>query len=199
MERVKLKTERVKLNPGGLVPPISLDEHVFDGIVRIEPPPKDPRNSAYHVPTQYTRRQVELMSAYGIPRPSIANIIGISLGTLEARYDDELVHGPQRATIQVAHRLFDTATRGEGKEALTAMIFWLKTRGGWRETVSVNHSGSIEHDHTHRAISHEERAARVLQVFAAAAVGGTGRDVVQHLRAMVAAARPADPGVPQPG
>ena len=37
-----------------------------------------------------------------------------------------------KATVRVAENLFRKAT-GEGREAITAAIFWLKTRAGWRE------------------------------------------------------------------
>ena len=37
-----------------------------------------------------------------------------------------------KATSKIAKRLFDIAT-GDSKEALTACIFWLKCRAGWRD------------------------------------------------------------------
>lgn len=196
MERVRLHRERVPLIEQPEVPlPVDIAP------VPIAEPPPDPRNSAYHIPTPYTRRQVELMVAYGIPHEAMAHIIGVkSKTTLEKHYADEIKHGASRANVIAAHRLFGMMNQTEDmRTALSATIFWLKTRGGWRETTSVIHSGNIQHEHEHRAISHEERAIRALQIFASAGAGGTGSAVIQRLRALVAPAGPADDGVSQPG
>ena len=37
------------------------------------------------------------------------------------------------ANTRVAQTLFQRATEGTGKEAVTACIFWLKCRAGWRD------------------------------------------------------------------
>jgi hypothetical protein len=41
----------------------------------------------------------------------------------------------------VAENLFRKAT-GEGREAVTAALFWLKTRAGWKETAVHQLSGA---------------------------------------------------------
>jgi hypothetical protein len=81
------------------------------------------------------RRQVEAMAAYGIPEPEIARVLGIATDVLRARFADELATGGTKANSRVAESLYRKAT-GEGREAVTAAIFWLKTRAGWRETTS---------------------------------------------------------------
>lgn len=196
MERVRLTRERVRLIEEPEVP-LVLDI----AVVPVEQPPPDPRNTKYHIPTPYTRRQVELMVAYGIPHDAMAHIIGVgSKTTLEKHYADEIKHGASRANALAAHRLFGMMMQTEDmRTALSANIFWLKTRGGWRESTNVIHSGNIQHEHEHRAISHEERAIRALQIFASAGSGGAGSAVIQRLRALVAPAGSADDGVPQPG
>ncbi len=78
------------------------------------------------------RRQVEAMAAYGIPETEIARVIGIDPRELRGQYPDELDTGSTRANSRVAENLYRRAT-GEGREAVTAAIFWLKTRAGWRE------------------------------------------------------------------
>ncbi len=54
-------------------------------------------------------------------------------------YRDELDDGHVKANAKVAENLYRKAT-GEGREAVTAAIFWLKTRAGWKET-SVHEVG----------------------------------------------------------
>ena len=56
-----------------------------------------------------------------------------------AHYRDELDDGHVKAKAKVAENLYRKAT-GEGREAVTAAIFWLKTRAGWKET-SVHEVG----------------------------------------------------------
>jgi len=56
-----------------------------------------------------------------------------------AHYRDELDDGHVKANAKVAENLYRKVT-GEGREAVTAAIFWLKTRAGWKET-SVHEVG----------------------------------------------------------
>jgi hypothetical protein len=60
-------------------------------------------------------------------------VVGIDAKTLRKHYREELDTGHIKATAKVAESLFRKAT-GEGAQSVTAAIFWLKTRGGWRET-----------------------------------------------------------------
>jgi len=85
-----------------------------------------------HIPTAEQRRQVEAMSAYGIPELDIARVIGVDRMTLRKHYRDELDLGHVKANAKVADNLFKIAT-GTGREAVTAAIFWLKVRAGWSE------------------------------------------------------------------
>jgi hypothetical protein len=73
------------------------------------------------------------MTAYGLPELNIAEIVGIDPKTLRKHYRHELDNGQAKATAKVAESLFRKAT-GEGPQSVTAAIFWLKTKGGWRET-----------------------------------------------------------------
>lgn len=86
-----------------------------------------------HKPDPQTRRQVEAMAGYGVPESDIAGVVGVSPKTLRRHYRSELDHGHVKANAKVAESLFRKAT-GEGREAVTAAIFWLKTRAGWKET-----------------------------------------------------------------
>jgi hypothetical protein len=68
----------------------------------------------------------------------IARLLTIGLHTLKRHYREELDLGLARANAVVASTLFGQAKGGN----VTAMIFWLKTRGGWRETTKLEHAGA---------------------------------------------------------
>ncbi len=93
-----------------------------------------------HQPDPVQRRQVEAMAGYGVPEADIAGIIGIDPKTLRKHYRRELDHGHVKANVKVAENLYRKAT-GEGREAVTAAIFWLKTRAGWKETTTHEFGG----------------------------------------------------------
>lgn len=84
-------------------------------------------------PTAAQRAQVKAMAAYGVPQFDIANVIGCTPPTLRKYFWNELETAATEANTKVAQTLFRTATEGTGKEAVTACIFWLKCRAGWRD------------------------------------------------------------------
>jgi hypothetical protein len=94
-----------------------------------------------HKPDPTSRRQVEAMAGYGVPEADIAGVIGVDPKTLRKHYRDELKNGHVKANAKVAENLYRKAT-GEGREAVIAAIFWLKTRAGWRET-NVHEIGGV--------------------------------------------------------
>jgi len=81
----------------------------------------------------FNARQVEAMAGYGLPAEDIAIVLGIDARVLERDYRTELQAGAIKANAKVAESLFRKAT-GDGREGVTAAIFWLKTRARWRET-----------------------------------------------------------------
>ena len=83
------------------------------------------------------------MAGYGVPEVEIAGVIGIDPKTLRKHYRHELDHGHTKANARVAENLYRKAT-GEGREAVTAAIFWLKTRAGWKETSVQEMKGPVE-------------------------------------------------------
>ena len=85
-----------------------------------------------HEPTEIGRKSVEEMAGFGIPQDNIARVIGISPDTLRKHYRDELDLGHVKANTRVAQNLFSIAT-GDGRQAVTAAIFWLRVRAGWSE------------------------------------------------------------------
>ena len=63
----------------------------------------------------------------------IARVLAVDPKTLRRHYREELDTGHIKATAKVAEFLFRKAIT-EGPQCVTAAIFWMKTRGGWRET-----------------------------------------------------------------
>jgi len=93
-----------------------------------------------HQPDAVSRRQVEALAGYGVREPDIAGMLGIDAKTLRKHYRSELDLGHVKANAKVAENLYRKAT-GEGREAVTAAIFWLKTRARWKEVSLNEHSG----------------------------------------------------------
>jgi hypothetical protein len=93
-----------------------------------------------HGPDPVSRRQVEAMAAYGVPEADNRPGDRIDAKTLRRHYRDELDTGQIKATAKVAEFLFRKATT-DGSQAVTAAIFWLKTRAGWKETSVHEMSG----------------------------------------------------------
>jgi len=83
-----------------------------------------------HQPTDQARLQAKTLAAVGVRHEDIAAKLGISADTLTKYYRQELDDGRVDANAQVAKSLYEQAKAGN----TTAMIFWLKTRAGWKET-----------------------------------------------------------------
>ena len=87
-------------------------------------------------PTPSQRQMVEAMAGCGIPETDIASVVGIAPKTLRRHFRGELDTGHIKANAKVAGNLYRLAT-GNGREAVTAAIFWLKVRAGWCDPVPV--------------------------------------------------------------
>ena len=83
------------------------------------------------IPTDLNRATVKSLAAYGTPHEEIAPMIGLrSAKTLRRHFREVLTHGSIEATAQVSQTLYQMATSGKDP---ACTIFWMKTRGGWRE------------------------------------------------------------------
>jgi len=95
-----------------------------------------PSGRATFEPTPEQRTTVELHAAFGTPHEDIClnikkvNGQPISLPTLYKRFKNELASGSTRAVAKAAGKLYTLAMGGN----ITALVFYLKTRGGWRES-----------------------------------------------------------------
>jgi DNA-binding XRE family transcriptional regulator len=95
---------------------------------------------APHEPTPETRQIVQLHATIGTTQDDIAAVIGIDPKTLRLHYREELDLASAKANAAIGGALFNKAKNGD----TTAMIFWMKTRAGWKETHSVEHSGGLK-------------------------------------------------------
>lgn len=91
-------------------------------------------------------RQVAAMAGYGISADDIATVLGVDVAELKRDYRSELKGAAIKANAKVAESLFRKATAADGREGVTAAIFWLKTRAGWKETAV--------HEVSHRPYQH---------------------------------------------
>lgn len=95
-----------------------------------------------HEPTARVRGLVQGYAACGTPEADIARLVGIDPKTLRKHYRDELDLAHLQANAKVAQSLYATAIdKTAGIKHVTAAIFWLKTRAGFRETDRVEHTG----------------------------------------------------------
>jgi transposase len=85
------------------------------------------------IATDAQRQQVTVYVAVGISQEQIALLLGISIDTVQRHFRTELDNGAPLANAKVAGKLFNEAMQGN----VTCMIFWLKTRAGWREVNRV--------------------------------------------------------------
>ena len=79
--------------------------------------------------TDEVRERVRYLSGVGVRQDDIARIVGCAPKTLRKRLRDELDGGIAEANATVAGYLFNQTKAGN----ITAIIFWLKSRAGWRE------------------------------------------------------------------
>lgn len=98
-------------------------------------PAKQRGGKPEHQPTKAMRDQVEQYSGFGTPQESIAKFVGVEGKALRKHYRKELDSGGDKANALVAASLFDMATGRNGAERqVSAAIFWMKTRAGWKES-----------------------------------------------------------------
>ncbi len=72
---------------------------------------------------------VQVLSAAGTPKRTIARALKIGQDTLSKYYAEDLEQGLELANARVVNRLFQLIMQG----STPATIFWLKARAGWKE------------------------------------------------------------------
>jgi len=94
--------------------------------------------------TEHQRAEVETLAAV-LTAAQIADFLGIGRTTFfalierDADLSERYKRGKARAIGAVAQSLVTKARAGN----VTAMIFFLKTQGGWRETVEVDNRTTV--------------------------------------------------------
>src|SRR4051812_19712089 len=90
-------------------------------------------------PTPADREKIAMMTALGIPQLTICEIVGVTDKTLRRACRHEISTGQAQANTKVGKALFQKALGGD----VTAMIFWLKCRAGWREVITIEQSKPV--------------------------------------------------------
>lgn len=85
--------------------------------------------TAIHIPTEENKEIVKQHSVVGTPQSVIAEILDIDDKTLRRHYRKELDFSTSQSNAAVGGSLYKKAMSGD----TAAMIFWMKTRAGWRE------------------------------------------------------------------
>jgi len=95
-------------------------------------------------PTEKDRGQVKMLSAMGIPDYDIAKVMSLAPMTMRKYFHAELATGHIEANAKVAQSLFKQATDSSQPKSVSAAIFWLKCRAGWREADNIEQPGKKE-------------------------------------------------------
>jgi DNA-binding XRE family transcriptional regulator len=92
------------------------------------------------------RRLIAVSLAAGMTQEQVATVAGISLTTLKTACKKELAEGGASVNAKVAGKLFTKCMKGD----TIALIYWTKTRMGWRENnkleVTGKDGGPIQHE-----------------------------------------------------
>lgn len=87
--------------------------------------------------------RVESLAAQGLSEQQIADSLGISRSTIDRRKRDDdafvaaLKRGKNAGIENVTNALYQAATAGE-KPNVSAMIFYLKNRAGWKDRQDIS-------------------------------------------------------------
>ena len=93
-----------------------------------------------HAPTEATRQTVQLHTMVGTNQTDIARVLDIDEKTLRKYYRGELDLAKAKANATIGGALFNKAKTGD----TSAMIFWMKTQAGWRESTNIDHTTNGE-------------------------------------------------------
>jgi len=113
-------------------------------------PPKKPPGRPRYEPTDQIRQQVSLMAACGLRRFEVYKILNMSADLFREHYAEDYELGLAKAVAVVGSKLYKTAV-SDRPTALQAQQFFLKTRGGWKESNNIQltgaDGGAIEIEH----------------------------------------------------
>lgn len=93
--------------------------------------------------TELERQRVWGAAAAGMSQTNIARMMRCDEKTLRKYCSDVLESASDEAIVNVATSLYNRAVNGEGREAVAAAIFWLKTRARWRDVADAPAQGNV--------------------------------------------------------
>lgn len=115
-----------------------------------------------HKPTAETRNMVQLLTGMGSGADDVARVLGVTARTIFRHYRTELDRGVAVANMNVAQSLYRKAM-GNGPQSVAACIFWMKTRGGWREVDRRELTGADGGPIDLRALSTEQLVGLIIE------------------------------------
>lgn len=136
-----------------------------------------PRGRPEHTPTDHTREQVKALAAMGATLFEVSTVMQLSEPTLQKYYATELATGAIQANAKVAQSLYRQATRAD-KPNVTAAIFWLKARAGWRDG-SRGSGAEDDEPPGKKAIAREEAKTAAIGTPWEEVLGGPGANSLQ--------------------
>lgn len=89
-------------------------------------------------PTAAQRKAVAVWASIGTPHDAMAAQLGIARMTLDKHFALELARGKALTDQEIAKSLYQKAITGN----VPCLIFWAKTRLGWRETNRTEVTGA---------------------------------------------------------
>lgn len=90
--------------------------------------------------------QAESLAAQGMTQEQIAEALGIVRSTLQEKkkeysdFSDAIKRGQAKGIATITNALFVSGTGGN----ITAQIFYLKNRAGWRDKQDIEHFGDMK-------------------------------------------------------
>jgi hypothetical protein len=115
-----------------------------------------------HKPTAESRNMVQLLTGMGSGADDVARVLGVTARTIFRHYRVELDRGVAVANMNVAQSLYRKAM-GNGPQSVAACIFWMKTRGGWREVDRREITGADGGPIDLRALSTEQLVGLIIE------------------------------------
>jgi len=118
-------------------------------------------------PTPSQRRDVAAWASIGASHEVMAAQLGIARMTLEKAFAEELRNGKGITDNQVSKTLYQKALSGN----VPCLIFWCKTRLGWRETSRTEVTGADGGPVAVQSLSDAELRAQLQAILDASSEG----------------------------